>query len=930
MKDRLSLFRYAMFAALFWTATVLVSWYTNYQRIREQGMDMAFAEAQANLNKDITLRRWASRHGGVYVPITESQQPVPWMAHVPGRDVTTRDGQKLTLLNPATMLRQMMDDYADAYGIRGRITGLRQLNPGNAPDPWETKQLERFGRHELTEVWEVADIDGQPYLRYLRAMFMEPGCVKCHAVLGYKVGDMRGATGLNLPLAPYLQQMEKSTHKLTVSHTAIWLLGIAGIAWTVLLARRRQAEHELHEVERKRAAMRYQTLFEQSRDGILIIDPESRKFVEFNPVAHEQLGYTRDEFSRMGIGDIEADESPDDTVRRIDTIQRQGWDSFETHQRHKNGEIRDVQVIVQLLPIDGRPMLYCSFRDITERKTVEASLYLYANMFEHSGEAILVTDHENRIIAANPALTKLTGYAFDELLGQNPRILSSQHTPRETYQSLWASLREEGFWQGELWDRHKNGNVYPKWTSISAIRDSEGRTTHYIASFTDISERKAAEARIERLAHHDTLTGLFNRYNLESRLGQALLTARRESMPLAVIFIDMDRFKVINDTLGHQVGDHLLIQVAMRLKASVRESDIVARLGGDEFVVVLSGIESALDAMPVAGKILHALGQTYEVNGHTLHSTPSIGVSIFPSDGDDADTLMKNADTAMYHAKEQGRNNVQFFTDAMNAAAGERLELERDLRGAIKAGQLEIHYQPQVYAHSGEVRGVEALLRWRHPVHGFVPPLKFIPIAEESGQIEALGAWVLDGACRQIADWRAAGITGIHMAVNLSAHQLRSAHLVGDVRACMERHQLQAGDLELEVTESAAMANPERAISQLRALRDLGVRLAIDDFGTGYSSLAYLKLLPIQVLKLDRTFVRDIETDTNDAAISAATLALAQSLGLSVVAEGVETTAQQSFLSSHGCDFLQGYLFGKPEPAATWTAVWQGSRPTES
>jgi diguanylate cyclase (GGDEF)-like protein/PAS domain S-box-containing protein len=753
-------------------------------------------------------------------------------------------------------------------------------------------------------------------------MFMEPGCVKCHGILGYQDGDMRGATGINLPLAPFYQQIDKTRHKLEVSHGVIWLLGLAGIGWAGQQGRRRELERAVAEAERARGEMRYRRLFEQSRDGILIIDPESRRFVEFNPVAHEQLGYTRAEFARMGIDDIEAEERPEDTARHVEMVRQRGWDSFETRQRRKDGAIRNVQVIVQMLPIDGRPMLYCSFRDITERKAAEESLRLYANMFEHSGEAIMVTDHENRIIAVNPALIRLTGYTSEELYGQNPRILASQHTPPETYQALWVSLREGSFWQGELWDRRKDGGIYPKWASISVIRDIAGQVTHHIASFTDISERKAAEERIERLAHHDTLTGLFNRFNLENRLGQALLTARRTDGPLAVMFIDMDRFKLINDTLGHHVGDHLLVQVAARLKASVRESDIVARLGGDEFVVVLTGMESALDAMPVASKILHALGQPYEVDGHVLYSSPSIGVSVYPGDGTDAETLMKNADTAMYHAKEQGRNNVQFFTADMNAAAAERLELERDLRKAITSGELEVHYQPQVSAGDGSVRGVEALVRWRHPQLGMVPPLKFIPIAEEAGLIESLGAWVLGEACRQHAEWRSAGIAGVRMAVNLSAYQLRSSQLVSQVRACIEHHGLQPGDLELEVTESVAMENPERAVSQLQALRDLGVMLAIDDFGTGYSSLAYLKMLPIQVLKLDRAFVRDIETDANDAAISAATLALARSLGLAVVAEGVETEAQRAFLAGHGCDYLQGYLFGRPEPAASWTAAW--------
>jgi diguanylate cyclase (GGDEF)-like protein/PAS domain S-box-containing protein len=919
--------RYVVLITLFWTLALAASLAWNLSNTQEQVMERAFAEARTNLDKDISFRRWATSHGGVYVPITENQQSVPWLAHVPKRDVMTTDGVALTLLNPASMLRQIMDDYAQHYGIRGRITGLKYLNPANAPDAWETLQLEAFTRGERKEVMEIGQLNGAPHLRYLRAMYMQKGCDKCHAVLGYQAGDMRGATGLNLPLADYYKQINAAKWNLGMTYSGIWLVGLMGIGWAGSLSRRREKERDWQAAERARAELRYRTLFEQARDGILIVDPATLLFVEFNDVAYRQLGYQRDEFLKMRIPDIEIEESPEDTARRIEQIRTRGWDDFETRHRHKDGSMRNVQVIVQMLLIDGRPMLQCTFRDITERKVAEEALLLYANMFRHSGEGILVTDRDNHIIAANPALTQMTGYALNELLGHNPRILSSGKTPPEIYQMLWASLNETGFWQGELNDRRKDGATYPKWATISVIYDEDGSVTHHIASFTDISERKAAEERIQHLAHHDTLTGLFNRYNLENRLGQALMSARRDNVPLAVMFIDLDRFKLINDSLGHHVGDVLLIEVARRLQASVRESDIVARLGGDEFVVVLTGLESAFDAASVAGKILHALGQAYAIDGNNLHSSPSIGVSVYPDDGASADELMKNADTAMYHAKEQGRNNVQFFTSAMNVVAAERMELERDLHTALETGQFEVHYQPQVDAKTERVCGFEALVRWHHPRLGLVPPLKFIPVAEESGLIGALGLWVLDTACSQFAAWRTAGVTGIRMAVNLSAHQLRSADLLGQVKSCIERYELKDGDLELEITESVAMDNPERAIGRLTELRELGVHLAIDDFGTGYSSLAYLKHLPIQTLKLDRSFVRDIETDANDAAICAATLALAHNLGLKVVAEGVEMEVQRYFLSTvHGCDILQGYYYGKPAAAAEWTAQWFSER----
>ena len=539
-------------------------------------------------------------------------------------------------------------------------------------------------------------------------------------------------------------------------------------------------------------------------------------------------------------------------------------------------------------------------------------LRLYANAFESSGEAMLISNRENRIVNINAAFTKLTGYSLDDARGQMPRMLNSGNTPQSVIQELWDMLRDEGYWQGELWNRKKNGEIFPSWASISAIKDGHDEVAFYIASFSDISERKENEARIDYLAHHDALTGLFNRHNLENRLAQALLSAQRSERHLAVMFLDMDRFKVINDTHGHHVGDQLLIEVARRLKESVRESDIVARLGGDEFVVALTGLADYVDAAPVAEKILRALGNPYLIDDKELDSSPSIGIASYPVDGKDGSTLMRNADTAMYYAKEHGRNNIKYFTEKLNEAASERLALENDLRLAFHNGDLHLRYQPQMRAFDMRVIGVEALIRWNHPNLGEIPPLKFIPIAEESGMIEKLGDWILDEAFHQLSLWRAQGLVDIRMAVNVSAQQIRSPQLVPTLADLLRCYGLEGRDLELEITESVAMQNLERTTDQLQNLRVLGVQLAIDDFGTGYSSLASLKRLPIQTLKLDGSFVRNLETNESAAEISAATLALAHNLGLKVMAEGVETTTQRDFLLRHQCDYLQGYLFSKP------------------
>lgn len=565
-------------------------------------------------------------------------------------------------------------------------------------------------------------------------------------------------------------------------------------------------------------------------------------------------------------------------------------------------------------------------RFLRSEHIIAAQEMRYRAIFDHMNDGValyrpLDDGSEFHVLDINPAGERIAGVRRENILRQPSRIAFPGLEAAGIFAAI-VRVSSSGISESVALTAYTDKAVN-LWVENDLIRLPGGEI---LAVFKDVTARKAADERIEHLAHHDSLTGLFNRYSLEIRLSHSLLSAHRDGTHVAVMFIDLDRFKVINDTLGHHVGDLLLIEIARRLQACVRKSDIVARQGGDEFVVVLCGLASPESASQVAAKILHLLGQACDIAGDRLHTSPSIGIAVFPQDGADAGTLMKNADTAMYHAKVQGRNNIQYFTNALNVVADERLTLERELRTAIEEAQFELHYQPQISTREDPAArpcAVEALVRWRHPTRGLIPPLRFIPIAEETGLINAIGAWVLAEACRQLSAWKAAGIGPRTVAVNLSVHQLRSPDLVGMVAAVMREHGLQHGELELEITESVAMSDPDGAIEKLQALRALGVTLAIDDFGTGYSSLAYLKRLPIHVLKLDREFVRDIETDANNVAICAATLALAHCLGLQVVAEGVETTAQRDFLISHRCDKLQGYLFGKPEPAAVWRARWE-------
>lgn len=566
-------------------------------------------------------------------------------------------------------------------------------------------------------------------------------------------------------------------------------------------------------------------------------------------------------------------------------------------------------------------VLLARVRNLLTRKNAENRLRLASQVFQHSGEAIMVTDSENRIVEVNPAFTRLTGYSLEEVMGRDPKLLSSGRTSLDEYRAMWADILRNGVWQGEIWDRRKDGKVYPKLLTISLVRSQEGVAENYIAMFTDISERKAAEARIAHLAHHDSLTGLANRMMLKFTLEHVLIKPFRRCNSLALLFVDLDHFKQINDSLGHPVGDQLLQEVAKRLTTGVREGDMVARLGGDEFVILLYDADAQL-AGRISTNLLHKIGQTYEIGNHRLHISGSIGICLCPEDGDSYEELMKHADLALYDAKDKGRNNFSFFRRELNQASQMRRKIESHLYLAFEQKQLSLHYQPQFSVDGGEIVVVEALLRWHDPELGWVSPDKFIPIAEETGLILRIGQWVLEEACRQLRAWKDAGWTDLRVAVNLSPYQFRQEGLSQQVADTLAQYGLSGTDLELELTESAAMKNPEVAIKILQTLCNQGVSLAVDDFGTGYSSLSYLKLLPIHCLKLDKSFVCNIEEDINDAAICSAIIAMAHALGLQVVAEGVETEAQRQYLEGLGCDLMQGYLLGRPVAAdALFAAV---------
>ena len=573
----------------------------------------------------------------------------------------------------------------------------------------------------------------------------------------------------------------------------------------------------------------------------------------------------------------------------------------------------------------GRPFsMVGSAQDITERKANEERLRQAAAVFESTREGVAVTDAQERILMVNRAFSELTGYAPEEVLGQTPRLLKSGRHDRDFYAAMWDAINATGHWQGEVWNRRKNGEVFPQLLSISAVREETGQVTHYVGVSADISQRKDAEARLDFLAHHDPLTRLPNRLLLYARLQHCLDASHRGHKRLALLMLDLDRFKDVNDSFGHLAGDELLRQVAERLTVHRRGVDTVTRLGGDEFAVLLEDLRHPQDAAQVASAIIAALSEPCRLsNGAEVRIGASVGISLFPEHGQTSEALLQQADAALYRAKGEGRGIFKFFSDDLTSAARGRINLEALLRRALTRDELRVHYQPQIEITSGRIVGAEALVRWQEPTEGLIPPSRFIPVAEETGLIAAIGEWVLGETCRQGRQWLEAGLPPLNLAVNLSPHQFRHGDISATVAKVLAETGFPAERLELELTESALMEREAEAVEILQRLRALGVRLAIDDFGTGYSSLAYLKRFPLDVLKIDKSFVDDIPRLQDDMEIAAAIVALGHTLRLKVLAEGVETAEQLVFLSAQGCDLYQGYYISQPVPADAFVTLLQ-------
>jgi len=672
----------------------------------------------------------------------------------------------------------------------------------------------------------------------------------------------------------------------------------------------------------RRGEQRIRDLFDQAGDGIFLADIRGR-YTDVNDAACRMLGYTRDEIVGKSILDLIPPEDAGRLHQAREALLAGQAHVEEWRLRRKDGCYVSVEVSAKILPGGQWQAIV---RDISERRRAQEQLMQAAVVFESTNEGILIADAQHKITMVNRAFTKMTGFEAHELIGANPRMLQSGRHDAAFYRQFWDELLARGQWQGEIWNRRKNGEVYPAWENVSAVRDAHGTLTHYVAVQADITSIKLAEERLNHLAHHDALTGLPNRLLFASSLEQSMEYAKRHRQKVALLFIDLDRFKVINDSMGHAAGDALLKEIGRRLKSAVRAEDVVTRFGGDEFTVALAEVPRADAAASLAQQILAEIARPVPLAGRDIVVSASIGIALYPDDADTVENLTRAADSAMYRAKEHGRSTFEFYTRDITERVLEHLSLEGGLRDALERDELLLHYQPLFEPANRRVLGVEALLRWQHPQEGLIMPERFIPIAEQSGLINTVGVWVVRHACAQARAWREQGLAPVRVAINISGRHIVHDHLADDVEAALRVNGLRADDssIEVEITESA-LQEVDANSPVLQRLRALGVRIAIDDFGTGHSSLSMLKHLPIDTLKIDRLFVRGVPSDRDSAAIVSAVISMGHALGLRVVAEGVETETQLAFLRGEGCDEVQGYLLGEPAPPEVIAALLAGA-----
>ncbi len=682
---------------------------------------------------------------------------------------------------------------------------------------------------------------------------------------------------------------------------------------------RKKVEEEYQKIHE-----RFSQIYNSSKDamGFAALDGV---LLDVNDAFLKLSGYSREELlSGKNYQDIIPTEYHQLESKKISEVLRMGESAeYEKECVRKDGSRVPVLLTVFVVRgMDKKPVgLAIIIKDMTKFKQIEIEKQKLSLAVEQSPVIVMITDTKGNIEYVNPKFTEVTGYTLDEVKGKNPRLLKSNGTSPEIFKQLWETISQGGEWRGEFRNKKKNGELYWELASISSIKNPEGKMTHFLAVKEDITRRKWAEEAVVHMAYHDSLTDLPNRFLIEDRLVQALSQARHRKKLVGIMMLGLDRFKSVNDTLGHVLGDQVLQAVGKRLSDAVHEKGTVARIGGDEYMLLLPEVTSVEEVVKLAQQVIEIIRPSFHLNEQEVNLTASLGVSVYPNDGDDAESLLKDADTALGRAKQQGRNNYQLYTPSMHVEAFGRMVLENSMRKALSREEFIVHYQPLVDIRSRHVIGMEALVRWQHPDIGLVSPVEFIPIAEGNGLIIPIGEWVLRTSCSRSKAWQDGGFPHLRLAVNLSARQFQHANLLEMVEWILKDTGFDPHYLEFEITEGIAMENVEYSLTILRRLKEMGIQISIDDFGTGYSSLNYLKEFPIDTLKIDRSFIQDLTIDPGDAAIVSAIIVLAHSLKLKVTAEGVETQEQLDFLRKHKCDIIQGYLFSKPVPADQFEAL---------
>lgn len=721
------------------------------------------------------------------------------------------------------------------------------------------------------------------------------------------------------PMTRLLSQGDPIMSEIFYPPLSLWLeCLLAPLDLGVAMYIRDITERKSAELALRKSEGNIRAILDNVADAIITAN-KSGIILSFNPAAERIFGYKAVEAIGNNL-EILMDEV---TARNHDSYMKGAQQTGNSEiigmgrellARRKDGSEFSIEITVNQMVINDEIQFVGIIRDITARKTANEQARLADKIFESNSEGIVVTDSDCRILRVNSAFLRITGYSVPDIIGQTPKLLSSGRHDAVFYENMWRDLTTLGHWQGEIWNKRKSGEVYPEWLSLSVVYDEDGSISNYVGIFSDITDKKAAEERIYHMAHHDALTGLPNRTTFNMKLNEAISNQPHDDHQVAVLYMDLDHFKKINDTLGHPVGDELLKVVARRLKGVLRDSDMVCRIGGDEFIVMLQNIKKAEHAGQVAQNLVRALAPPIELAGRELFIGASIGIALFPQDATNVDELVKNADAALFRAKERGRNNYQFYSQEMNSKAIERLEMEAKLRRALEKEEFVLHFQPQLDLQNNRLVGVEALVRWQNDDLGLVPPNDFIPLLEDTGLIVPVGEWILQHACHCARSWQREGLGDIRVAVNISPQQFLYSDIIATVEESLRQSELPPGLLELEITEGSIMADAKANIHRLQQLSAMGIQLAIDDFGTGYSSLAYLKRFPIDALKIDQSFVRNMHEDLDDANIAAAIISLGHSLNLRIIAEGVEEKDHLERLQKLHCNEAQGYYISRPLP----------------